>query len=166
MEIKTLISALALAVFVSGCATPTVNLSTAEPIKVDIAMRLDVYQHSKEAAKKSPAAPATIDPESSRRNRMADIQQFKNALLVGEGRDGLLVLRNETPGEYGDYVRKTLMAENDDRMALMKSTAEREKIPLPDVQRKQSELWQNRSFKNEWIEVEKPEGAWAWIQKE
>ena len=149
-----------------GCAAPTVNLSTAEPIKVDIAMRLDVFQHTKEAAKKPGQAPVAIDPESTRRNRMADVQQFKNSLLVGEGRDGLLVLRNDTPGDYGDYVRKTIAAENDDRMSLMKATADREKVPLPVVQRKQSELWQNRSFKNEWIEVKKPDGEWVWIQKE
>jgi len=161
-----LIPVLVTVMALGGCAAPTVNLSTAEPIKVDIAMRLDVFQHTKEAAKKPGQAPVAIDPESTRRNRMADVQQFKNSLLVGEGRDGLLVLRNDTPGDYGDYVRKTIAAENDDRMSLMKATADREKVPLPDVQRKQSELWQNRSFKNEWIEVKKPEGEWAWIQKE
>lgn len=152
----------------AGCATPTVNLATSEPIKVNIDMRLDVYQHAQAGAKK-PGAPSasTLDPESARRNRMADIQQFKNSLLVGEGRDGLLVLiEKNTAGEYGDYIRKTLAAENDDRMALMKSASERDKIPLPDVQRKQAELWQNRSFKNEWIEVAKPEGSWVWVQKE
>ncbi len=159
---------LLLSCLLAGCTTPTVNLSTSEPIKVNIEMRLDVYQHA-QAGSKKPTTPSVValDPESARRNRMADIQQFKNSLLVGEGRDGLLVLiEKNTPGEYGDYVRKTLSAENDDRMALMKSASERDKVSLPDVQRKQAELWQNRSFKNEWIEVAKPEGSWVWVQKE
>ena len=54
METKTmkiLFSAAALALL-AGCSTPTVNLSTAEPIKVDIAMRLDVYDHNKSAGTK------------------------------------------------------------------------------------------------------------------
>lgn len=151
----------------TACTAPTVNLATSEPIKVDISMRLDVYQHNKDLPKAPGQAVPAVDPESTRRNRMADIQKFKNSQLVGENRDGLIEIREKNiPGDYGDYVRKTVAAENEDRMTLMKAASEREKIPLPDVQHKQATLWQNRSFKNEWIEVQKPEGAWVWIQKE
>ena len=74
----------ATALFLTACAGPTVNLATPQPIKVDIAMRLDVYQHAKEASKKSTSSVATsIDPAEARRNRMADIQTFKNSRLVG-----------------------------------------------------------------------------------
>ncbi|HEY5811755.1 MAG TPA: DUF1318 domain-containing protein [Terrimicrobiaceae bacterium] len=153
----------------SGCKAPTVNLATSEPIKVDINMRLDVYQYSTPATQKlakPQASPATQNPESRRRNRMADIQQFKNQRLIGEGRDGLLVIRAKPEGEYGDYVRTTVEEENADRTELMKSLAESQKTSLPEIQAKQAELWRNRSFKGEWIETPAPEGTWKWVQKE
>ena len=60
-------------------------------------MRLDVYQYSSPTTQKplrtANIAAAAQTPEARRRNRMADIQQFKNERLVGEGHDGLLVIR-------------------------------------------------------------------------
>ncbi len=150
-----------------GCKAPSVNLATAEPIKVDINMRLDVYQYSSAATKKpAQAQPAPQTPEARRRNRMADIQQFKNERLVGEGHEGLLLIRSKPEGEYGDYVRVTVEEENADRMDLMKSLAESQKTSLPEIQAKQAELWRNRSFKGEWIEIPGPDGSWKWVQKE
>lgn len=155
------------AIFLSACAGPTVNLATPQPIKVDIAVRLDVYQHAKEASKKStPTSTTSADPAEARRNRMADIQTFKNSRLVGEGRDALLAIRVETPGDYGDFIRKTVDAENADRMALMKSDAEKQKTSLPQIQTKQASLAAKLAFKGEWIEVIKADGSAEWIQKE
>ena len=115
-----------------GCKAPSVNLSTSEPIKVDINMRLDVYQYSAPASKKpAQGPPAAQTPEARRRNRMADIQQFKNERLVGEGHEGLLVIRSKPEGDYGDYVRVTVEEENADRMDLMKSLAESRKDLSP-----------------------------------
>jgi len=153
--------------FLSACAGPTVNLATPQPIKVDIAMRLDVYQHTKETAKKprSTLAPSS-DPIEARRNRMADIQTFKNSRLVGEGRDALLSIRVDTPGDYGDFIRKTVDAENTDRMQLMKTESDREKISLPQVQKKQASLASKLAFKGEWIELVKDDGSAEWVQKE
>jgi hypothetical protein len=157
----------ATALFLAACAGPTVNLATPQPIKVDIAMRLDVYQHAKEASKKStPTSTTSTDPAEARRNRMADIQTFKNSRLVGEGRDALLAIRVETPGDYGDFIRKTVDAENTDRMALMKSDAEKQKTSLPQIQTKQASLAAKLAFKGEWIEVIKADGSAEWIQKE
>lgn len=149
----------------AGCTSPTVNLATSSPIKVDIAMRLDVFQHDKDAKKTPPALAAGSDSETRRRNRMADIQQFKNARIIGEGRDGLLSIRVDTPGDYGDYVRKTIIEENDDRMSLMKAAAEKEKTSLVEIQKKQAELWRNSAFQGELIEAAGPDGVWAWRKK-
>ncbi|MFM8717710.1 MAG: DUF1318 domain-containing protein [Spartobacteria bacterium] len=156
----------ATALLLASCAAPTVNLATPEPIKVDIAVRLDVYQHAKEAAKKSTPASAATDPVEARRNRMAHIQTFKNSRLVGEGRDALLAIRVDTPGDYGDFIRKTVDAENADRMALMKSEAEKQKTSLPQIQSKQANLAAKLAFKGEWIEIVKDNGSAEWIQKE
>jgi uncharacterized protein YdbL (DUF1318 family) len=153
----------------AGCKAPTVNLSTSDPIKVDINMRLDVYQYSSPTTKKPAtpqATPAAQTPEGRRRNRMADVQQFKNERLVGEGHEGLLVILKKSEGEYADYVRVTVEEENTDRMELMKSLAESQKTSLPEIQSRQAELWRNRSFKGEWIETPGPDGSWNWVQKE
>jgi uncharacterized protein YdbL (DUF1318 family) len=159
--------------FLTGCKAPTVNLSTAEPIKVDINVRLDVYQYGdKEKTDASPApnSPALAAPETNpatrRRNRMADIQTFKNNGLIGENREGLVAIRSDPPGEYGAYVRRTVEAENADRMAQMKELAESRKTSLLEIQKEQAELWRNRAFKGELIEMEIEPGEWRWIEKE
>ncbi|MFY8267920.1 MAG: DUF1318 domain-containing protein [Terrimicrobiaceae bacterium] len=163
----TKLSALSAAavVLLAACSTPTVNLATPEPIKVDIAMRLDVYQHNKEQAKPTGTPAPSADATVARRHRMADIQTFKNSRLVGEGSNALLGIRSDTPGEYGDYVRKTVEAENTDRMALMKSEAANQKVSLVKIQEKQAELARKMAFKGEWIEVPGVSGAPEWIQK-
>lgn len=167
MKIPPTLALIAASILLTSCAGPTVNLATPEPIKVDIAVRLDVYQHAKEAAKKSAATPTSnLDPTKARKNRMADIQTFKNSRLVGEGRDALLSIRVDTPGDYGDFIRKTVDAENTDRMALMKSEAERQKTSLPQIQSKQANLAAKLAFKGEWIEVAKENGTAEWLQKE
>ena len=71
----------------AGCKGPTVNLSTPEPIVVDINMRVDIYERGggSAAAKPSPSAdlPAA---DARRRSRMGDIQTFKNSRLRSEER--------------------------------------------------------------------------------
>ena len=62
--------------------------------------------------------------------------------------------------------RKTVDAENADRMALMKSDAEKQKSSLPQIQTKQAALAAKLAFKGEWIEVVKDDGSAEWIQKE
>ena len=171
---EKIIPALLVIVILSGCSTPTVNLGTSEPIKVDINMRLDVFQHSPPADKKPASKPAAgpagtvgaADAQTRRRNRLADIQQFKNSRIIGEAHTALVVIRVDTPGDYGDYVRKVVAEENEDRMALMKAASEKEKISLPEVQNRQSAIWQKMAFKDEWIEVPAPDGTWKWVQKE
>jgi len=149
----------------AACKAPTVHLATPEPVKVDIAMRIDVYQHGKEEEKKSNAIPKSADASKERSNRLAEIQALKNSRIVGEAANALLSIRVDTPGDYGDYVRKTVEAENADRMAVMKSEAAREKIPLPRVQETQADLARKMAFKGEWIEVEKADGTSEWEQK-
>ena len=166
-----LFAAITACTFVSltGCAGPAVRLQTEEPLRVDINMRVDVYQHGSSAArpKAGPAQSTASTPESRRRNRMADIQSFKDSRIVGEGRDGLLVVIELPPGDFGDYVQKTVREENADRMAVMKAQAESSKRPLPEVQAARAEDWRVRSFRGEWIEVPAADNqSWQWKQKE
>ncbi len=162
--IPILLPAIALAVGLAGCASPTVKLATAEPLKVDIDVRLDVYQHSSPAKVETPK-PVAENPDARRRDRMGEVQNFKNQRLVGEGRDGLLVIRNLPTGDYAENVRMGVESENADRMTLMKSMSEEQKIALPEIQSKQAKLWRDQAFAGEWIEQPGPDGTWEWVQK-
>lgn len=169
---RTKIIAALVVLTIGGCKTPSINLATSQPIKVDIAMRLDVYQHeangASPAATPKPGGPPTAKVESSGRHkdRQADIQTFKNSALVGEAHDGLLVILKAPDGETGDFLRHTVAAENADRMAGMKASAKAQNLSLAEVQTGQGELWRNRAFKGEWIEIKKPDGSYAWTQKQ
>lgn len=151
-----------------GCKGPTVNLSTPEPIVVDINMRVDIYERSGAGAAKPKAAPETdtSGADARRRARMGDIQTFKNSRLVGENRMGLLVVRDQPEGSYGKFVAKTVAEENADRMVVMRKLAAERSMPIEDVQKQQGELWSNRSFSGEWIEVPQDNNSWRWVQKQ
>jgi hypothetical protein len=146
-----------------------VTLSTPQPIKVNIAMKLDVYQHNqtpapvKYTATADPNTPDAI--QDRRRARLGELQPLKNSRLIGENHLGLLEVRNPAPGEYGDYVRETVAAENKDRSALMDLAAKTQKISLADVQKQQAQNAIHSAFNGEWIETQKPDGTYAWTQK-
>jgi uncharacterized protein YdbL (DUF1318 family) len=153
---------------VAGCQTPSINLATNQPIKVDIAMRLDVYQHNGGTGVGPTPSPTPVrggNPVERRKNRQADVQVFKNSRLIGENHNGLLVVLEETEGDYGDYVRRSVAEENSDRTAQMKAQAEKEKRSLVEIQKEQAALWANRSFKGEWVEASGANGTWSWQQK-
>ena len=164
MTARVLLAATAL--FSGGCQGPTVRLATPEPIVVDINMRVDIYERrlGSPAAKSAPGAyPPAAD--ARRRSRMGEIQTFKNSRLVGEGRDGLISVLSRPEGSYGAYVEKTIAEENADRVVVMRQLAAERKLPLADVQAQQGELWRNRSFSGEWIEVPQDNNTWRWMQK-
>jgi uncharacterized protein YdbL (DUF1318 family) len=154
------------AILCAGCKAPTVNLSTPDPIVVDINMRVDVYERGggSSAAKPSPSADVPA-ADARRRSRMGDVQTFKNSRLVGEGRDGLLVVLSRPEGSYGAYVERIVAEENADRLLVMRQLAAERKLSLADVQAQQGELWRNRSFSAEWIEVPQDNNTWRWVQK-
>jgi uncharacterized protein YdbL (DUF1318 family) len=154
------------AIVCAGCKAPTVNLSTPDPIVVDINMRVDIYERGggSSAAKPSPSADVPA-ADARRRSRMGDVQTFKNSRLVGEGRDGLLVVLSRPEGSYGAYVERIVAEENADRLLVMRQLAAERKLSLADVQAQQGELWRNRSFSAEWIEVPQDNNTWRWVQK-
>jgi hypothetical protein len=157
-----------LAFFVlAGCSSIPIDVGTSEAVKVDIAMKVDVYQHADpQAGKKVVVQPPPTDVAKSRRDRMAEIQILKNSRLVGESHAGSLAVRNLPPGEYGDYVRTTVDAENADRARLLEKLAKEKGLPVADAEKQQAELFRKNAFPGEWIEVPDAEGKFAWKQKE
>ena len=157
-----------LALAIVGCSLPPIKVETPEPLAVDINMRVDIYQHdggAKDALRQAIPGESLGAIEKRRRDRMEEIQTLKNNRLVGEDHEGLLALRNAPPGKYGRYVRETVRAENADRTAEMKAKADEEKKPLADVQKSLADLWRERAFPGEWIEVQASDGSWTWVQK-
>ena len=157
-----------LVLLLAGCKAPTVNLSTPEAIKVDINMRVDVYERGGGSAPPKPPAPSADLPavDARRRARMGDVQNFKNSRLVGENRQGHLVGRSIPEGSNGRYVENTVAEENADRMVVMRQLAAERNLSLAEIQAQQGELWRNRSFSGEWIETAGPGGTWVWTQKQ
>ncbi len=150
----------------AGCANPSINLATKEPIKVDIDVRLDVYQHegAKPEAKTADSPTEPLDRDTKRRARMGEVQTFKNSRLIGEAHTGLLSVRSQPPGEYGEYVAKTVEAENADRLELMAEMAKQEATSIEAIQSRQAKLFRERAFNGEWVEVEEG-GGLKWAQK-
>lgn len=146
-----------------AACNPTVHVATSEPLKVDVNMRVDIYQHTTGNA---PAEGPEGEAQTRRRARMAEIQNLKNARIVGEDRHGLLAIVQAPPGDYGDYVRRTAEAENADRLALMKQLAAERRVPLAQIEAEQATLWRERAFPGEWVETQEPDGAWRWTQKQ
>ena len=162
--------ALTFLLLAAGCRPLDVNLSSPEPIVVDVNMRVDIYDRggSGVSGAKSPTVSADGVPAANarRRARMGDIQTFKNSRLVGEGRDGLLLVREQPEGAYGKFVAQTVAEENADRLVMMRQLAAERSLSLEDIQKQQGELWRNRSFSGEWIEQQQANGTWDWAQKE
>ncbi len=158
----------ALATGLVSCVKPfEVNVNTPEPIKVDLSMDVNVYQHGLVEKKEAEAAADFRAAMDRRRNRMSEIQDLKNNRLVGEGRSGLLSLRNRPAGDYGDYVEKTVEEENLDRETLMRHEAAEKGTDLAEIRDEQWRHWQRKSFPGEWIEVANDDGTtYRWEQKQ
>ncbi|MBL9152838.1 MAG: DUF1318 domain-containing protein [Verrucomicrobiales bacterium] len=143
------------------------NVSTTEPLKVDLSMEVHVYQHGKPDAVEQASRKSYQEAMTNRRNRMKEIQELKNNRIVGENRQGLLSIRSEPAGDYGAYVKKTVDAENADRTFLIEHEAREKDTPVEDVGEMQWRHWQRKSFPGEWIEVEdETDGEYRWVQKQ
>ena len=158
-------AALLLLAALAGCKSIGVDLGTQQPLKVDIAMKLDVYQHGDGAGAKKTSAPA-VDVVTTRRNRLAEVQALKDQRIVGENHAGYLEVRNAPPGKFGDYVRETIDDENGDRAHLIERLAKERNLTIAAAESQQAEIFRKSAFKGEWIEVPDAEGKFAWKQKE
>ena len=142
-----------------GCS-PTVNLATPNPVKVDIAVRLDVYQKTPLTQKKDEQSNLAI--AANRRLRSGEIQQLKNDRVIGEDRDGYLDLRKPPDNAaYLAYAKGVVTAENADRSFLYLANAQAQSKPLEIIEGEYAKLWSDRAFPGEW--VQKDDGTW--IQK-
>ena len=142
-----------------GCS-PTVNLATPQPVKVDVAVRFDVYQKS--SPTKAKEEQSNLQIAANRRERSGEIQQLKNNRIIGEDRDGYLDIRKPlSDPKYLAYAKGVIDAENADRSFLYLANAQSKSEPLELAERDYAQLWRDRAFPGEW--VQKEDGTW--IQK-
>ncbi|WP_166442808.1 DUF1318 domain-containing protein [Phragmitibacter flavus] len=154
--------------FLASCSLPAISLSTPEPIKVDVTMRLDVYQYKGDEPSAPDAANVSYEEAVERqRNRMAEIQKLKDNRLVGEDHRGLLHLREKPAGDWGDYVERTVNAENEDRTLMMRREAKDSNRALHEVQDEQWKLRTDKAYEGEWIELPEATGnGFRWTQSQ
>jgi uncharacterized protein YdbL (DUF1318 family) len=139
-----------------GCS-PTINLATPEPVKVDVAVRLDVYQ--KTAPAKLKEEQSNLEIASNRRLRSGQIQQLKNDRVIGEDRDGYLAIKNPPKDpKYLSYAQSVVSAEKGVGSFLYLANAQTQNKPLEEVERDYAKLWNDRAFPGEW--VQKDNGTW------
>ena len=138
----------------AGCAT--VRLDTPEPLKVDINMKVDVEQKGGTAGK---VEMTTLSAGEERRMLSHQVQELKNDHKVGEGRDGLLVLK-EMPKDqaYVDYAKTVVAKENGAREKLFAEKAQIEKKSEAQYAKEFAQRVRQASYPGEWIQED--DGKW------
>lgn len=147
-----------------GCARVRVKVEAPnEPIKVDISMRLDIYQHvvkdinniedivsgSKDKLKQNSGsflnnfvtnayAQDGLSPEiegavSRRKERHPGLLALQAKGIIGENKLGLVEIYS--PQESTPELENLIKAENSDRMIIYREIAKKNNIPLEDVQK-------------------------------
>jgi uncharacterized protein YdbL (DUF1318 family) len=139
-----------------GCA-PTINIATPEPLKADIAVRIDIYQKS--SPTKAKDEQSSLEVASNRRQRSGEIQALKNDGVIGEDCDGYLqIIRKPEDAKYLQYAQSVVNAENADRSFLYLTNSQAQNKPLELVERDYAQQWRDRAFPGEW--VQKDNGTW------
>jgi hypothetical protein len=160
--------AMAAVALLCGCKTlPAIPLTTPKPLEVTLNMRLDVYQYRGDEPQDKEAVKTIAEATERQRNRMSEIQTIKDNRFIGEDHRGLLQLREVPAGDWGDYVKRTIDTENEDRMLLMRNQAKETNKALHETQAEQWKLRIDKAYKGEWIEVpgDQP-STFKWVKAE
>ncbi|MCD4779469.1 MAG: YdbL family protein [Candidatus Omnitrophica bacterium] len=179
---------IATTIFLSlGCAR--VNLATKDPIKMDISLRVDVYQHVVEEVKsieeqiygedsgaflwnilevKRAYAADTLQEAIQRRKSRADIfARYAAKGYIGENRKGYLeLLAKQTPANLHSEIKVIVTSENLDREDVYKHVAQKDKIELPIAEEIFFKDHFKRAPKGYWFEVYNEQtGEYIWQKK-
>ncbi|MCK4912185.1 MAG: DUF1318 domain-containing protein [Candidatus Omnitrophica bacterium] len=172
--------------FVISCAK--VSVETKNPIKVDINMRVDIYQHvvddvedindqiygsSNEklnflfgfeevyAADLSGAASEAI---SRRKKRAGSIEAYFGKGYIGENKHALLESRGDAPEEEGAKIKQMISEENKDRDAIYKAVADKNGSDVSFVRKASFESDYKRALSGYWFQI-LDGGGYNWKKK-
>lgn len=138
-----------------GCA-PTVNVSTRDPVKIDVNMDVNIKSAPIQNAAPTNAGPGLAE---RRRLRMGEIQELKNARIIGEDRDGYLTIVTRPKDEgYAAYADKLVKDENRDRTQLYLDYAKQQGKPLEIIEQEYARQWSDRAYPGEL--TQSVDGAW------
>jgi uncharacterized protein YdbL (DUF1318 family) len=172
-----------------GCAK--VNLQTTEPLKVDINMRVDVYQHvvkdvesiedqvygssqkqlnlllHMEEAYAEESQPELAAAIERRKARASQIQEYFDRGIIGENRDALLEIRDESLNPTTKaQIQRILVQENADRDVSYQTAASRNTVDLRTIRKTFFDDHYKRASSGAWFEVYSPGTAkFAWVRK-
>lgn len=169
-------------VFLPGCAR--LRVETKEPIRVDINMRLDVYQHVVEDVRSieeqiygnrkrkinylfgaSPVYAASQVEEAikQRRQRVEVIENYLGRGYVGENRKAYLeVIEDNVSPEVKRIVEK----ENKDRSLIYRDVARRNNAPLAETKKVFFKNHYQRAPSGWHFEIyDSSKGAYTWVKK-
>jgi hypothetical protein len=132
LKVGFLISCFCLLLFIESCA-PTVHLDTPEPLKVDITMRLDVYQQEGQLLKKRTISEEEAKAMDRREQRSGEIWALKNDGVAVEGNTGYLEIKLKS-GWDAQYVNKLVGEENQDRRLLYEGEARDSQRPIDVIE--------------------------------
>ncbi len=165
-----------------GCAR--VSVETKKPIKVDINMRLDVYQHVVKEAESiedqiygddeaemnsiwgisaAYAADSLSEAIERRKQRAVKIENYFKKGYIGENRNGYLkLLKSDTPYQ----VKEVIAQENKDRKIIYQSTADKNNAQLSAVEKIFFKDHYQRAPAGWYFEIyDQEEGKYIWQKK-
>ena len=165
------------ALFGLGCARVQVE-APKDPIKMDISMRLDVYQHVTkdidqieelvsepkttafadflvETAYASDLDPAVEEAASRRRGRHDQIVSLESQGIVGVNSSGLLAVR----GAADAATQQLVDAENQDRSMIQQALAAKNGTSVEDVQKVYAEKLRGKVPSG--TPIQDPDGSWT-----
>lgn len=175
-----------LAFFVISCAK--VSVETKKPIRVDISMRVDIYQHVVKdiedingqiygnsgkdlnylfGFEEAYAVDFSVDTSaaiSRRRERVESVEVYFTKGYIGENKDAFMELRGDVSGKEKAAVRKIILAENKDREIIYKAIADKNGTDILSVRKVSFESDYKRAPSGYWFQVSDG-GGYTWEKK-
>ena len=184
---KMVLAAILVVFFGTGCMSMQVK-APKEPIKVDITMRLDVYQHvvsdidnienivsGKTEAKPKDGmklnflmvnayadeglSPGVEQAALRRKDRYAELTSLESKGVIGENKMGMVESKNSSAPAG------LISAENADRMTIYKALSQKNGAPLEDIQKLYAQRLQNDAPAGTPIEALTSSNSYEWKVK-
>lgn len=150
---------------IRGSAVPEEETDEAEKGKGDAETGgWDLVGVAYAAGRETTVSNAAIDALKEKlKKRAGTLARYFDAGAIGEGNDGLVVIRDAAAVPMKDRAKLNgvVKEENADRMALYKEVAEELKVKdkdLPQVQKSFAEQWRQTARKGWWVQDE--QGGW------
>ena len=173
-----------------GCAS-RVSLETEEPIKFDVSLRVDVYQHVVEEVgsiedqiygndekqfnslfgfQEAYAADYSGDfiaAVERRKQRAGKVEEYFRKGYIGEDKDAYLkIVDYDLPFKIRTIVRDTIQDENADREIVYNSVNGKNKIDISEVRKVFFQDHYKRAPRGYWFEIyDEDKGTYVWRRK-